>query len=350
MGPLQKLMDDPDITEIMINGPKKIFAEKSGKKILTDVVFNDEDELIALVQKVYESRGKRVGADIAYADTCLEDGTRLNVILYPCARFGLTMTIRKFSSSINTLEDLIARGALNRKAADLLTACIKGKINILFSGGTGVGKTTLLQNLSAYFATEERVITIEDAAELKIERENWVSLETKAADIDGKGGVTLRDLVRNALRMTPDRIILGEVRGAEAIDMIQAMATGHTGTLAIIHGSSPKDVIGRLETMLMMSGFNLPLWEIRKMITSTLNLVVHIERMLDGARRITSITEVRGVEQGEIVLNDLFTFQTDKIEDGKIFGELKSVIRNYPYFFHKFQKMGLLKYNVFATT
>jgi pilus assembly protein CpaF len=350
MGPLQKLMDDPEITEIMVNGPRKVFVEKSGKKILTDVAFTNEDELITFVQKVYESRDKRVGGDIVYADTCLEDGTRLNVILYPCARFGLTLTIRKFSSSINTLEDLIARGALNRKAADLLIACIKGKINILFSGGTGVGKTTLLQNLSAYFAVEERVITIEDAAELKIERENWVSLETKAADAEGRGGVTLRDLVLNALRMTPNRIILGEVRGAEAIDMIQAMATGHTGTLSIIHGSSPKDVIGRLETMLLMSGLNLPLSEIRKMITSTLNLVVHVERMLDGARRITSITEIRGVEQGEIVLNDLFTFQADRVEDGKIYGELKSVIRNYPNFFHKFQKMGLLTYNVFSTT
>ncbi|MBU1999268.1 MAG: ATPase, T2SS/T4P/T4SS family [Candidatus Omnitrophota bacterium] len=350
LGSLQKLLDDPAVSEIMINGPQKIFVERGGKKVLSDVTFSSEEELLGVLKKVYEKSGKRLGDDILYSDTCLDDGTRINVILFPLSRFGISATLRKFSKAITGLEDLIKLGTLSQKAADFLIACTKGRINILFSGGTGVGKTTLLQGLSHYFGTGERVITIEDAAELKIPQENLVSLETKSADRDGKGEVTLRDLIRNALRMTPDRIIMGEVRGPEAIDMIQAMATGHSGTLGVVHGNSPKDVIARLETMIMMAGLDLPLSEIRKMIVSTINLIVHVERLQDGNRKVTYITEIRGIEQEEVFLNDLFVFDKLKIdENGHVIGELKPCIRYFPTFFPKFQKMGLLSEKAFET-
>lgn len=347
LGPVQKLLDDPTISEIMINGASKVFIEKNGKKALSDVTFTSEEELFKWAERIYASKKKRIGGDVLYADSCLDDGTRINIILFPISRFGISVTLRKFSKSISTIDDLIKLGTINRKAADLLIACVKGKINILFSGGTGVGKTTLLQALSHYFAPEERVVTIEDAAELKIMRENLVSLETKTPDVNGKGEVSLRDLIRNALRMTPDRIIMGEVRGPEAIDTVQAMATGHSGTLGVVHGNSPKDTLSRMETMILMSGISLPLWEIRKMIASTVNLVVHVERLQDGSRKVIYITEVRGIEQGEIALNDLFVFDKLKVEDGKVIGELKPSIRYYPLFFQKFQKLGLLSDNIF---
>jgi pilus assembly protein CpaF len=298
---------------------------------------------------MYGARGKRIDKDVPYADVCLENGTRVNTIISPLSRFGIAVTFRKFSKEIEGLEDLVRLGTLNQKAEDLLIACIKGKINIIFSGGTGVGKTTLLQMLSRYFAADERVITIEDAAELKLDQENVVSLETRTPDRDGKGGVSLRDLIRNALRMSPNRLVLGEVRGAEAIDMLQAMAVGHKGTIGIIHGNSARDVIARLETMVLMSGINLPLWEIRKLITSTINMVVHLEKMKDGVRRITHLTEIRGMEKEEILFNDLFVFQAQRVEpDGKIIGELKPAIRYYPLFFQQFEKLGLLNTKIFS--
>jgi len=349
LGPIQKLIDDPDVSEIMINGYEKVFAEKKGQKILTDVKFKNEEDLLKFVEYIYATNGKRVAKDVPYADVCLEDGTRVNVIIPPLARFGVSVTFRKFAKNIKCLEDLIKNGTLTQKAADLIIACIKGKINIIFSGGTAVGKTTLLQLLSYFFAEDERIITIEDAAELKIERVNTISLETRTPDADGKGGVSLRDLIRNALRMAPDRLIVGEVRGEEAIDMLQAMATGHTGTIGIVHGNSPKDVLARLETMVMMSGINLPLGEVRKVIASTINVIVHIERLRDGTRKVTHITEVRGLDREEIVLNDLFVFRFEKItEAGAVMGKLKPSIKFYPLFFQKFQQMGLLADNVFV--
>ncbi|RJP27319.1 MAG: CpaF family protein [Candidatus Omnitrophota bacterium] len=349
LGPIQKLLDDDSISEIMINGYNKVFAEKNGKKVLTSVKFSSEEELYKMVDNIYSSLGKRVAKDVPYADVCMEDGTRINAIIPPLARFGISVTFRKFAGNIKTLEDLIRNQTLSQKAADLLVACIKGKINIIFSGGTAVGKTTTLQILSNYFSDEERVITIEDAAELKINRANYISLETRTPDQDGKGGVSIRDLIRNALRMAPDRLVIGEVRGEEAIDMIQAMATGHTGTIGIVHGNSPKDVISRLETMVLMSGINLPLWEVRKLIASTINLIVHQERSPDGARRITYITEVRGLDREEVILNDLFTFHFEKIsEDGKVIGVLKPSIKYYPLFFQKFQKLNLLGDHIFV--
>ncbi|MFA5410728.1 MAG: ATPase, T2SS/T4P/T4SS family [Candidatus Omnitrophota bacterium] len=243
LGPLQKLIDDPRVSEIMVNGPKKVFVERDGKKQPTDVTFSSEEAVMQLIESIYHPRGKRVDKDVPFADVCLEDGTRVNAIIPPMSRFGVSLTLRKFSKEVATLDDLLRLGTLNQKATEFLVACIKGKINMVISGGTGVGKTTLLQILSGDFAAEERVITIEDAAELRLAQENVISLETRTPDRDGKGGVSLRDLIRNALRMAPDRLIVGEVRGAEAIDMIQAMATGHSGTIGIVHGNSPKEVI-----------------------------------------------------------------------------------------------------------
>lgn len=346
-GPVQKLMDDPAISEIMINGPKKVFVEKNGKKVLTDVSFSSEEEVVKLVEKIYSSRGKRVDKDVPYADVCTQDGTRINAIISPISRFGIAITFRKFAKDINTLEDLIRLGTINKKSAELLVACVKGKVNIIFSGGTGVGKTTLLQILSNYFAPEERVITIEDAAELKLIQDNVISLETRTPDKEGKCGVSLRDLIRNALRMAPDRLIIGEVRGTEAIDMLQAMATGHPGMIGIVHGNSPHDVIARIETMVMMSGIQLPLWEVRKLIASTINLVVHLEKDAEGRRKITYITEIRGIEREEIAFNDLFCMRYEKGQDGKDTSSLKPCIRYYPLFFQKLQKMNLISDKIF---
>ncbi len=349
LGPLQKFIDDPSISEIMINGPQKVFVEKNGKKILADTVFTSEQEILQLIENIFTARGKRLDAEVLYADVCLDDGTRINAIMPPVSRFGLAVTLRKFSKTIASLDDLVRLGTLSNKAAEMLVACVKGKINIIFSGGTGVGKTTLLQVLSQNFSPAERVVTIEDAAELQLAQENVISLETKAADRNFKGEVTLRDLIRNALRMAPDRLVVGEVRGAEAIDMLQAMATGHSGTIAIVHGNSPKDVVARLETMVLMSGLNLPVSEARKLVASTVNVIVHLSRFTDGSRKVTYITEIRGIEQEEVVLNDLFTYHLDGIDDdGKARGGLKPAIRFYPLFFQRFQKMGLISDKVFV--
>ncbi len=349
LGPLQKLIDDPLVSEIMVNGPKKVFMEKEGKKVLTDVTFPGEEELVNTVSSFFSAVGKRIGKDIHYGDVCLEDGTRVNIIISPVSRFGTAVTFRKFSKSIGTLQDLIVNGTLTKKAADFLVASIKGKINIIFSGGTSTGKTTLLQMLSNYFDPHERVVTIEDAAELRFTQENYISMETRTPDENGKGGVSLKDLISNSLRMAPDRIIVGEVRGEEAINMFQAMATGHSGTIGIVHGNSPKDVVARLETMVLMSGMNIPLLESRKLISSAINLIVHLEKMRDGSRKVTYITEVRGLDNNEIVLNDLFTFTFERMENDKVIGTLKPTIKYYPLFFQRFQKLGLLPNDIFVS-
>lgn len=349
LGPVQEFIDDPSVSEIMINRPNQIFVEKDGKKILTKACFRSEEEVFNFINKVYGDMGKRVDKDVPCADVCLEDGTRINVIIPPLARFGTAITFRKLSKKIKGLEDLIAAGTLTKNAADLLIACVRGKVNMVFSGGTGVGKTTLLQVLSSYFAPDERVVVIEDAAELKLTQENCVSLETRTPDKDGRGEISIRDLIRNSLRMTPDRLVIGEVRGGEAIDMLQAMATGHAGTIGIVHGNSPKDVLARLEAMVLMSGIQLPLWEIRKLVVSTVNVVVHLARMQDGSRKITHITETRGIDKEEIALNDLFAFNFEKLDEhGKVLGILKPSMRYYPLFFHEFQKRGLITDSVFG--
>jgi pilus assembly protein CpaF len=348
-GPVQKPLDDPGISEIMINGFNKVFIEKKGKKFPTDVVFKNEEDLEKLINNIFNAYNKHVNQDVPFNDLCLEDGTRINAIIPPLTRFGSAITFRKFSKDIKTLDDLVNLGMLNQKAADLLVACVKGRVNMIFSGGTGVGKTTLLQILSQYFSSEERIITIEDAAELQISQENVISLEARSPDKDGKGEVTLRDLIKNAMRMSPDRLIFGEIRGVEAVDMLQAMSTGHAGTIGIVHGNSPKEAVSRLESMVLMSGLSLPTSDIRKMIATTIDLIVHMERSRDGVRRITYITEVRDIKADEIIFNDLFTLQDEsRSTAGAIVGQLKSALKYYSMFFSRLEKEGLVSGKTFV--
>ena len=349
----EDIMNDGEISEIMVNGPHQIYAEKSGKKILTGFEFKDDKDLQAYIQLLYKSVGKKISNEVPYGDATFADGTRLNAILPPIAKQGSILTIRKFMETVTSIEDLISLGTITRPAADLLIACIKGRLNIFFSGGTGVGKTTTLQILSSYIDSNERIIVIEDTSELRPIQQHIVNLETRAVDENGRGGVTLKDLTRNSLRMRPDRLIFGEARSDEVLDIINAMATGHDGCLGVVHGSSPYDVLARMETMILMSGIDLPLVEIRKMITSNINLIVHQERMTDGSKKITHITEIEGLSKDsshDIQLQDLFQFQIEKVEsDGKVSGELRSVIKHYPKFFNKFEKLGLHIGDVFAT-
>jgi pilus assembly protein CpaF len=344
---LNKLLSDSKITEIMINGDRGTFIEVAGKKDKLDVVFSDV-EIEDCIDSIFRKHGKNVSPITPYADICMKDGSRANVITAPLARFGTSITIRKFFDELHDLDDLIEEGTLNRKMADLLIACVKGKLNIIFSGGTGAGKTTTLEMVSNYIDQEERIITIEDTAELKLHHSNLVSLETRVPDEKGDGEVTLQDLIKNSLRMRPDRIIIGEVRGSEAMDMIQAMSTGHKGTMGVVHGSSPREVISRIETMILSSGIKLPIDDIRKMMVNSLDLIVQQERFSDGVRRITHITEIKGIYNRDIELHHLFSFQkSGTTPSGEVRGEYKSVIKNYPKFFSDFTKSGLLNDSIF---
>lgn len=345
---LTELLEDPKTTEIMINGPKAVFLEKDGKTFKADVGFSEE-EIKDIIDNVFIKNGKIVTNNHPYADLCLEDGSRLNIILAPMSRCGTAITIRKFCQEIKSLDDLLQRDALSKNMADFLISCIKGKLNILFSGATGTGKTTTLEMLSYSIPDDERIVTIEDTAELQLHQPNLISLETRDADDKDKGEVTLKDLIKNSLRMRPDRLILGEVRGEEALDMIQAMATGHSGTLAVVHGSNPKDILGRIEAMVLSSGIKLPLEEIRKMLASTLDIIIQHHRFVDGSRRITHITEVRDIQQGEIVLQDLFVFMREgKTSEGKIKGSFKTVMKKYPKFFTDMRRMNLIDDKIFS--
>ncbi|NOY75221.1 MAG: CpaF family protein [Kiritimatiellaeota bacterium] len=344
---LKKLMDDPKITEIMINGSNGSFIEKAGKKSSLDIQFSN-DETEDIIDWIFRESGKNVSPITPYADICMEDGSRANVIIAPLARKGTSITIRKFFSELDDLDDLIEQGTMSRKMADFLIACVKGKLNIIFSGGTGAGKTTTMEMLSKHIPEQERVITIEDTAELKLHHHNLVALETRVPDESGKGEVTLRDLIKNSLRMRPDRIIIGEVRGSEALDMIQAMTTGHKGTMGVVHGSSPREVVGRMETMILSSGIKLPLDDIRKMMVNSLDLIVQQERFSDGIRRITHITELRGLHERDIELHNLFAYiKLGTTPDGEVRGDFKSVIKTYPAFYSDFVKSGLLNENAF---
>lgn len=309
---LQRLLDDPDVSEIMINGPRKVFAENKGAKVLTDIIFSSDAEIMNMVESIFTARGKRVDKDIPCADVCLDDGTRINAIIPPLSRFGVSVMFRKFSKNIQNAEDLLRLGMLTKPSLEFLTSCIKNRLNIIISGGTGVGKTTLLQILTHFFDPAERVITIEDAAELKLKQANVVSLETRLPDPNGKGGVTLRDLIHNAMRMTPDRLIVGEIRSDEAIDLVQSMATGHAGTMGILHGNSPREVISRLETMIIVSGITLPLADIRRLIAGTIQIIVHLERVAGGQRKVTHISAIEGIQGGEVSLQELFGYRIER--------------------------------------
>ncbi len=308
----------------MVNGPDQVYIEKSGKLVLTDVKFKNDDHVYHVIKKIVEPIGRRIDESSPMVDARLIDGSRVNAIIPPLAIDGPSLTIRKFSEDPFLVEDLIKFGTLNAKMAEFIEYCIVGKLNIVVSGGTGSGKTTTLNVLSGYIPDEDRIITIEDAAELKLSQTHVVRLETRPANIEGKGEVTIRDLVKNSLRMRPDRIVIGEVRGGEALDMLQAMNTGHDGSLTTGHANSPRDMLSRLETMVLMSGMNLPVKAIRSQISSAIDIIIQQSRMQDGSRKITNITEVHGMENDVIVLQDVFKFQRQNLSNtGKVNGNFE---------------------------
>lgn len=341
LGPIEILLKDPSITEIMVNGPKKIFVERMGRLQLTDVQFHDDAHVMNIIERILSPIGRHIDESVPLVDARLEDGSRVNIIIPPLSLIGPCITIRKFAAKALSVENLIAFGTLDRKMADFIKACIQARINILVSGGTGSGKTTTLNVLSSFIPETERIVTIEDAAELKLQQEHVVTLESRPANIEGTGEITIRDLVKNALRMRPDRIIVGEVRGGEALDMLQAMNTGHDGSLTTAHANSPRDALSRLETMVLMAGFEMPVKAIREQISSAIELVLQQSRLKDGSRKITYITEVQHMEGDIITTQDLFRFeQTGMDENGKLTGCFVATGMQ-PSFMEKFQVNGV---------
>jgi pilus assembly protein CpaF len=325
-GPIEEFLRDRTITEVMVNGYRDIYVERAGKLFKTEKRFRDEGHFSRIIQKIVGQVGRRVDESSPYVDARLPDGSRVNVILPPVAVLGAALTIRKFSAEALTTTDLIEFKTLTRRASEFLQLCVEGKLNVLVSGGTGVGKTTTLNVLSNFIPADERVVTIEDAAELQLEHEHLVSLEYRPPNIEGKGEVTIRDLVRNALRMRPDRIIVGEIRGGEALDMLQAMNTGHDGSLSTVHANSPRDVLSRVETMVLMAGMELPVRAVREQVSRAIHLIVHQSRLPDGTRRITHITEIVGMEGDVITLQNLFVFDFAAGVDGQ--GQYKGRLKS----------------------
>jgi len=313
LGPLEKLMYDSTITEVMVNGPKSVYVERKGKIVRTDVVFDDDEQLLNVIDRIVSPLGRHIDEANPMVDARLSDGSRVNAIIAPLSLKGPLLTIRKFSKIPLTVNDLIGFGSLTYKMAAFLEACVKGRLNIVISGGTGSGKTTLLNILSGYIPHDERIITIEDAAELQLRQDHVLTLESRPANLEGKGQITIRDLVRNALRMRPDRIVVGEVRGGEALDMLQAMNTGHDGSMTTGHANTSRDMLARLETMVLMAGMNLPLAAIRQQIAGAIDLIVQQSRMRDGTRKITSISEIVGMEGDIITTQDIFVYEHPKI-------------------------------------
>src|SRR2546427_4183756 len=323
-GPLENFLRDDSVTEVMVNAHDQIYVERLGKLERTQAAFADNSHLLRIIDKIVSQIGRRVDEASPMVDARLPDGSRVNAIIPPLPPKGATLAIRKFSPDPYTMNDLISFGSISPKAAQFLAACVKGKLNILISGGTGTGKTTTLNAMSAFIPGDERIVTIEDAAELQLQQEHVITLESRPPNIEGQGEVRIRDLVRNALRMRPDRIIVGEVRGAEALDMLQAMNTGHEGSMTTIHANSPRDALSRLETMVLMAGFELPMRAIREQIASAINLIVQLDRAPDGRRVVTEVTEIQGLEGETILLQDLFAYRSRPGADGKPVGELVS--------------------------
>jgi pilus assembly protein CpaF len=340
-GPIQSLLDDPEVSEVMVNNAKSVYVEKKGKLTKTPIVFENDQHVLRIIDKIILPLGRRVDADSPAVDARLPDGSRVNAIIPPVAMDGPSITIRKFPKDKLGIQQLINYGSLTENMATFLRACVLARLNIIISGGTGSGKTTLLNALSSYIPENERIVTIEDSAELQLQQDHVLRLETKSASTDGHGAMTVRDLVRNSLRMRPDRIVVGECRGGEALDMLQAMNTGHDGSLTTIHSNSPRDAISRLETLIMMAGMDLPLKVVRQQVASAVDLIVQQSRLKDGTRKVTAITEVAGMEGDTVVLTDVFKFeQTGVAEGGKIIGNLKPTgIR--PIFSPRLEAAGL---------
>ncbi len=339
-GPLQPLLEDESITEIMVNGPKNIYVERKGKLVRVPVTFEGNDHVLRVIDRIVAPLGRRIDESSPYVDARLPDGSRVNAVIPPISLVGPILTIRKFSKTPITIEQMVGYGSITPEAVEFMKACVISRLNIVISGGTGSGKTTLLNVLSGFIPSDERILTIENAAELQLRQEHVVTLESRPANIEGRGEITIRQLVVNALRMRPDRIVVGEIRDEAALDMLQAMNTGHDGSMTTTHSNSPRDTLSRLETMTLMAGMDLPVRAIREQVSSAVHLICHQERMRDGTRKVTYITEVSGMEGDIITTTDLFIFEQTGVENGKIVGRLRPTGLR-PKFMDKIESAGI---------
>jgi pilus assembly protein CpaF len=339
-GPLEPLLAEDNITEIMVNGPKNVYIEIAGNIQRSNVTFEDEDHVLRVLDRIVAPLGRRIDESSPTVDARLPDGSRVNAVIRPIALCGPTITIRKFSKRPFTVDDLIRFGTLTPEVAEFLRAAVIGRLNIVVSGGTGSGKTTLLNVLSGFIPNDERIVTIENAAELQLRQEHVVSLESRPSNIEGRGEVSIRDLVVNSLRMRPDRIVVGECRSGEALDMLQAMNTGHEGSLTTCHSNSPRDTLSRLEVMCLMAGMELPVRAIREQVASALDLVVHEERLRDGTRKVVKITEIQGMEGDIITMSDIFEFEQVGLEAGKVIGRIRPTGLR-PKFIDRIEEAGI---------
>jgi pilus assembly protein CpaF len=348
-GPLERLLADETVTEIMVNGPYDVWVERKGRLYETTVRFTDESHLRRIINKIVAQIGRRIDESSPLVDARLPDGSRVNAVIPPLSLSGPLVTIRKFSKKRYGLQDLVQLGTLSTETVEFLQRCVLSELNILISGGTGSGKTTLLNALSGAIPESDRIITIEDAAELRLHQRHVLRLEARPKNIEGEGEIPIRELVRNSLRMRPDRIIVGEVRGSESLDMLQAMNTGHDGSLCTVHSNSPRDALSRIETMVLMAGFDLPMRAIRQQVASALDLIVHLERLEDGSRKVTCITEVQRMESDVVTLQDIFEFKVDQVtSDRVVVGSLRATGLR-PTFLSKFEKHGVtLPVSLFA--
>src|SRR5437016_3723399 len=339
-GPIEPLLNDASVSEVMVNGPKKIYFERKGRLQLSDVQFDDDDHVRRIIDRIVSPLGRHVDEASPIVDARLPDGSRVNVVIPPISLVGPTLTIRKFTKEKLRVDDLIRFGSITPEIADFLKACVVARLNIVISGGTGSGKTTLLNVLSNFIPDDERIVSIEDSAELQLAKEHWIRLETRPANIEGTGTVSARDCMKSTLRMRPDRVIVGECRGGEALDMLQAMNTGHDGSLTTGHANTPRDMLSRLETMVLMAGMDLPVRAIREQISSAVDVIVQQSRMRDGSRKITHITEVQGMEGDKITLQDVFLFEQEAYENGRVIGGVKPTgVR--PKFMPKIEESGI---------
>jgi pilus assembly protein CpaF len=340
-GPLEQFLSVDGITEIMVNGPKQIFIERGGKLTRVNASFENDEHLMRIIDRIVAPLGRRIDEGSPMVDARLPDGSRVNAVIPPISLVGPTLTIRIFSKIPLTVENLIEFGSLTREAVEFLKASVIAKVNVIISGGTGSGKTTLLNIMSGFIPDDERIVTIENAAELQLRQEHVVTLESRPPNVEGRGEVSIRDLVINSLRMRPDRIVVGEVRGGEALDMLQAMNTGHDGSLTTAHANSPRDMLARMETMVLMAGMDLPHRAIREQMASAVDLVVHQDRMRDGTRKVTSISEIQGMEGDVITMSEIFRFEQTGIENGKVIGRLRPTGLR-PKFMYRIQEAGIM--------
>lgn len=347
-GPIEPLLNDDSVSEVMVNGPSQVYVERNGKLELTEVVFQDDDHVMRVIDRIVSPLGRRIDESSPMVDARLPDGSRINAIIPPISLVGPVLTIRKFAKDPLTTDDLIRFGTMSPEMVVFLDACVKARLNVVVSGGTGSGKTTTLNILSSFIPDDERIVTIENAAELQLRQDHVVTLESRPSNIEGRGEITIRDLVVNSLRMRPERIVVGECRSGEALDMLQAMNTGHDGSMTTAHSNSPRDTLARLETMVLMAGVDLPVRAIREQIASAVDVIVHQSRLKDGSRRITAVTEVQGMEGDVIVLQDVFVFEQTGMENGRIVGRLKPTgIR--PKFVSQFESFNIfLPPNIFG--